>query len=288
MIDDLRHFLLVVEHGTLTEAARHAHLSQPALTAAMQRLERDLGARLLDRGAAGSSLTAAGRELLPRARAAIASVEDARRAIEELSGLRSGVVRLGAGATACTYLLPPILAKFRAAHPGVRFLLREAAPPDILDALERGELDLGVTTAKHGERWLDDPLVVVAAPGVDPKGAPFVTFARGSTTRDALDRHFPGVEIVMELGSIAAVKGNVRAGIGVALVSRAAVASDVALGRLVEVKHAKTPIVRTLSLVHRGKESLPPAAAALREALLTRAGDAGARVARRRRGLRRS
>ena len=284
MISDLRHFLLVVEHGTLTEAARHAHLSQPALTAAMQRLERDLGARLLDRGAAGSSLTAAGRELVPRARAAIASIEDARRAIEELAGLRAGVVRLGAGATACTHLLPPVLAKFRAAHPGVRFLLREAAPPDILDALERGDLDLGVTTARNGERWLDDPLVLVAAPGVDPRGAPFVTFARGSTTRDALDRAFPGVEIVMELGSIAAIKGNVRAGIGIALVSRAAVASDVALGRLVEVKHPKTPIVRTLSIVHRGKASLPPAAAALREALLASTGDARVRRRRTKRG----
>ena len=283
MLDDLRHFLLVVEHGTLTEAARHAHLSQPALTAAMQRLERDLGARLLDRGAAGSSLTAAGRELMPRARAAIAAIEDARRALEELSGLRAGVVRLGAGATACTYLLPPVLAKFRAAHPGVRFLLRAAAPPDVLDALERGELDLGVTTSRTGERWLDDPLVLVGAPGASVRGAPFVTFARGSTTRDALDRYFPGVEIAMELGSIAAVKGNVRAGIGIALVSRAAVASDVALGRLVELKHAETPIVRTLSLVHRGKESLPPAAAALREAILASPHGGEKSVARRRR-----
>jgi DNA-binding transcriptional LysR family regulator len=269
MIDDLRHFLLVVEHGTLTEASRHAHLSQPALTAAMQRLERAMGARLLDRSAAGSRLTAAGRELLPRARAAVASVEDARRAIEELEGLRAGVVRLGAGATACTYLLPPVLARFRAAHPGVRFLLREAAPAEVLDALGRGELDLGVITDPDGEPWLDDSLVLIAAPGVDPRGAPFVTFARGSTTRDALEAHFPDAEIVMELGSIAAVKGNVRAGIGIALVSQSAVSGDVALGRLVIVKHPATPIARRMSLVHRGVASLPPAAAALRLALLS-------------------
>jgi len=78
----------------------------------------------------------------------------------------------------------------------------------------------------------------------------------------------------MELGSIAAVKGNVRAGIGMALVSRAAVESDLAGGRLVEVPDPRTPIARTLSLIHRGRERLPPAAAALREQLLSR--DAGA------------
>lgn len=74
----------------------------------------------------------------------------------------------------------------------------------------------------------------------------------------------------MELGSIASVKGNVRAGIGVALVSSAAVEQDLADGRMVVVPHPATPIVRPLKLVHRGVERLPPAAARLRELLLAR------------------
>ncbi len=270
MLDALRHFALIAEHGTFTRAARHAHLSQPALTASIQRLEESFGARLLHRDRAGTSLTAAGKVLLPRALHILAAVTDAERAVAELEGLVAGEVRIGAGATACTYLLPPTLSAFRAAHPGVRFRLREATTPDVLDALERGEIDLGVVTHAAGEPWIDDELIVVAAPGLQAKGAPFVTFARGSTTRELLDQHFPDADVVMELGSIAAVKGNVRAGIGVALVSRAAVDHDLASGRLVEVAHPATPIHRPMHIVHRGEDRLPPAAAALRRLLLTR------------------
>ena len=270
MLEEFRHFALIAEHGTFTRAARHAHLSQPALTASIQRLEEAFGARLLHRDRTGTSLTAAGHVLLPRAKQILAAVGDARRAVAEVEGLEAGEVRLGAGATACTYLLPPTLSAFRATHPGVRFRLREATTADVLDALERGEIDLGVVTFPEGEPWIDDSLILVAAPGLATKDAPFVTFARGSTTRALLDQHFPDADVVMELGSISAVKGNVRAGIGVALVSRFAVEHDLAQGRLVEVPHPATPILRPMHIVHRGEDRLPPAAAALRRLLLDR------------------
>ncbi|MEZ4298499.1 MAG: LysR family transcriptional regulator [Polyangiaceae bacterium] len=274
MLDSLRHFTLIAEHGTFTRAARHAHLSQPALTASIRKLESEMGARLLHRDRTGASLTAAGEALLPRALSLLAGVDDARRAVAEVEGIEAGEVRLGAGATACTYLLPPILARFRERYPRVRFLLRESTTPQVLDALSRGELDLGVVTHPAGELWRKDELILVAspdlpraAPGTLP--APFVTFGPGSTTRELLDRHFPGAEVIMELGSIAAVKGNVRAGIGIALVSRSAVQTDLPQGRLMEIPHPKTPIPRLLHIVHRGKDRLPPAAAALRKLLLT-------------------
>lgn len=269
MIDELRHFLLIVELGTFTEAARRAHLSQPALTASIHRLEALFQARLLERGPGGASPTAAGAALVSRARAALAALEDGRRAVAEIEGLHAGEVRIGGGATVCTYLLPATLAAFRAEHPGVRFLLREANADEVEAMLHAGELDLGVITSERGEPWFDDWLVLVAAPGLArPEAAPFVTFGKGSTTRALLGRHFPGAEVVMELGSIAAVKGNVRAGIGVALVSRSAVEGDVARGTLVIVPDPRTPIVRPLSIIHRGVDRLPPAAAALRELLL--------------------
>ena len=75
----------------------------------------------------------------------------------------------------------------------------------------------------------------------------------------------------MELGSIAAVKANTRAGVGIALVSRRAAQRDFASGQLIEIPSAQTPIVRPLDLVHRGRDRLPPAAAELRRLLLSRA-----------------
>jgi DNA-binding transcriptional LysR family regulator len=116
---------------------------------------------------------------------------------------------------------------------------------------------------KRPAGWLDDELVLVGAPSTDPTCAPLVTFARGANTRAIVDEAFPGVPIAMELNSIATVKGHTRAGVGIALVSRRAIARDLAGGQLVEIPHAKTPIVRPLYLVHRGRERLPPAATEL-------------------------
>jgi len=274
MLDELRHLLLIVEHGTFTEAARRAHLSQPALTASIRRLELALGARLLSRGRTGAELTAAGEALLPRARAALAAVDEGRRVVEEVVGLHAGEVRLGAGATACTYFLPPVLAAFRSRHPGVRLLLREAFTDQLEAALDAGELDLAVITAGERpppgpfDRWRDDELIAVAAPGVDPVRAGWITFAAGSPTRAVLLARVPGADIVMELGSIAAVMANAAAGIGLALVSRTAVAADLSAGALVEVRRPWTPVTRRLAVRHRGLARLAPAAAALRELLL--------------------
>jgi DNA-binding transcriptional LysR family regulator len=273
MLDELRHFVLIAEHRTFTEAARRAHLSQPALTASIHRLEDEVGARLFDRGRAGAALTAAGAALLPRARAALAAVAEGQRAVAEVAGLRAGEVRIGAGATAVTYLLPPLLAAYRRDHPGVRFLLREAFSEQLEAGLHAGELDLAVVTlgdrppAGPFDRWRDDELVVVAAPGVDAS-AGWITFAPGSPTRAMLLARQPAATIVMELGSIAAVLGHARAGIGRALVSRVAATVDLATGALVELPQRWTPVRRRLALRHHGVARLPPAAAALRERLL--------------------
>lgn len=284
MYDELRHLLLIVEHGTFTEAARHAHLSQPALSASVRRLEEAFGARLLHRGRDGARLTAAGEALVPRVRASLAALDDGRRAVAEVMGLRAGEVRLGAGTTATTYLLPPVLARFRQEHPQIRYLLRETTTDEALAALERGELDLAVVTAEGHEPWVVDELILVAAPGWRTKTAvrrkkgaeplpreplPFVTLRPGTTTRALLSTRFPEAEVVMELGSLSGVKGNVRAGIGMALISRHAVAADLRARRLVRIRDPRTPLPRPMMLAHRGVESLPPAAAALRRLLLS-------------------
>lgn len=289
MYDELRHLLLIVEHGTFTEAARRAHLSQPALSASVRRLEEAFGARLLHRGRDGARLTAAGEALVPRVRASLAALDDGRRAVAEVMGLRAGEVRLGAGTTATTYLLPPVLARYRQEHPEIRYLLRETTTEEALAALERGELDLAVVTAEGHEPWVVDEVILVAAPGFRARlparasgraGAarssrtplPFVTLRQGTTTRALVSTHFPEADIVMELGSLSAVKGNVRAGIGVALVSRHAVVNDLRARRLVRLRDPRTPLERPLMLAHRGVDGLSPAVAALRRLLLSEPG----------------
>jgi DNA-binding transcriptional LysR family regulator len=267
MHDELQHFLLIVEHGTLTAAARSAHLTQPALSASLRRLEDAMGARLLDRGPGGAAPTAAGRALVPWAQAALAAVERGRRAVREIEGLEAGEVHVGAGATACSVLLPPVLTRFHAAHPAIRLELRELVGDSVVRDVEAGRIDLGIVAERGTEPWLDDELVIVAAPGADPAKLPHLTFPVGANHRAILDRELPGVDIAMELSSLAAVRAHVEVGMGVALLSRAAVARELDDGRLCEVPHPRTPIRRTLFLVHLGLDRLSPAARALRDEL---------------------
>jgi len=271
MHDELRHFLLVVEHGTFTKAARHARLAQPSLSASIKRLEEFMGGRLLHRLPRGAAPTAAGRALIPQAEAALAAVASGRRAVAEVEGLEAGEVRVGAGATACTYMLPPLLAEFRRLHPGVRVRLRETMTPRVREDLRAGRVDLAIGEGE-GEAWREDELVLVSAPGGPEMGpgAPFIAFTEGASNRSLLDRHFPEVEVVAELAGIASLKGQVRAGLGLALLSRAAIENDLSLGTLVEVPDARTPLRRTLVLCHPGEERLSPAGRALRELLLSR------------------
>jgi DNA-binding transcriptional LysR family regulator len=278
MLDALRHLSLIVQHGTFTAAARTAHLSQPALSASIARLEEQLGAALLDRGRHGARLTAAGEALLPHARAALAAVDDGRNAVAEVVGLRRGQVAIGAGATVATYLLPGHLAAFRKAYPAVTIAVRELPSALIGDALERGDIDLAIVDASavvgrrlEAERWHDDEMVLVGADASAQARDPFVTFIRGSTTRDLLERHFPRAEVVVELSGIAAIKQHVRAAIGIALLTRIAVAPDLAEGTLVEIAHRATPIPRRFVLAHRGIDRLSPSAERLRKLLLSSA-----------------
>ncbi len=283
MFDLLRTLVFVAEEGTVTAAARRAHVTQPALTSALKRLESLVGATLVVRSRPRVALTAAGAALLPHARAALASVRDGLRAVEEVSGLAAGEVRVGAGATACAYFLPPILAEFRRLYPRVAIVLREATQPELALGLAAGEFDLAITAAgagepeRQGDLFCQDELVLVRAPGLvdaSPDRTPFVTFPRGAHAREVLDELFPRATIAMEIASVAAVKANVRAGMGLGLVSSRAALRDLARGELVLVPSALTPRRRALVIAHRGLSRLPPAAAALRELLLARRPDA--------------
>lgn len=291
MTDELGHFLLVAETGTFTAAARAAHLSQPALSASIARLERWAGAALFHRprgggrGGGGTVLTAAGQALVPRARAVLASLADGQRAVGEVVGLHAGEVTVGAGATVCTFVLPRLLPEFSRKHPGIVLKLRELMTAETRRGIEAGVLDLGLVTDPEGEPWFTDELILVAHPKhpaaarrarrLDP-GTPMITFPSGGTTRELVDRHFPEARVVIELSGVAAVLAFVRAGEGVSLVSHDAVAGELKRGQLVRLADPRTPLLRPVHVVHRGVARLPPAAAALREFILARADAIGA------------
>lgn len=269
MLDPLRYFVGVARRGTLTAAAREVGVSQPALTTALRRLEAQLETTLFVRGRKGAELTASGRALLPHAERAIGALESGVRAVREVEGLTQGEIRVAAGATVCTYVLPPVIARFRKKHPGIRFAVTESTHDEALSALERSEVDLAIVGSRHGEALLVDEMILVASPTLEVRAdTPVVAFRPGGSTRALSDRYLSARPLAMELGSVSAVLANVEAGGGIALVSRVAAARGLARGTIVEVADPRMPVSRTLRLVHRGRALLSPAAAAFRRALL--------------------
>lgn len=142
----LRAFVAIAEHGTIRAAARSLALSQTAVTKSLRELERDLQAPLLNRSPQGVRLNDAGLELLRRAKLILAEVEDARTAIQRLSG--QGVPQVHAAVTPVFSLLclPDALRRFRGRHPDARLTIRDAFLSEILPMLRDGTIDVAITS----------------------------------------------------------------------------------------------------------------------------------------------
>ncbi|MGW6423676.1 LysR family transcriptional regulator [Nocardia sp. NPDC055053] len=169
----LRYFVTVVDEGGFTRAAERLHLTQPGLSAQIRQLERELGQRLLDRGARTVTPTEVGTAVLEHARAALAAADRIGETVQEFTGLLRGHVRLGviSGAATEEFDVAGVLADFHHDHPRVGISLTEDTAERMLAALERGELDIalvGLTGAATNpgiglEVILETPLVAAVA-----------------------------------------------------------------------------------------------------------------------------
>ncbi len=120
-LERLRHFVAVVEHRGFRRAATAIHLSQPALTKSIQRLERSFGVELIDRSSRAGRPTAFGEIVLSGARRVLAGYEQTRREVDLLKGFESGVLVVGCDPYASAGVLAPALADLVAGHPKLRY-----------------------------------------------------------------------------------------------------------------------------------------------------------------------
>jgi len=272
----LRSFLAIAREGHMTRAAKALHLTQPAVSAQISRLEDDLGTALFHRTPKGMALTEAGSLFRHHVEEAFLWLEDGRAAVQGLADLTHGSLAIGAGATATTYLLPPLLRVFHDRHPGIKIQVREQGSQAIVDAVLAGALDLGVVTLPvdpaarlTATPWVDDELRLIVPPGHplsdqqtyrirDLNGQPLVLFEAGTAVRRVIDQALSAgnaeVEIVMELRSIESIKQMVAQGIGAAFVSQHA------LGDGIGLTSSRNRLRRTLAAVHRSDRA-PTAAA---------------------------
>jgi DNA-binding transcriptional LysR family regulator len=142
----LRVFREVVRRGSLSAAAEALSFTQPAVSRQIAALEREAGARLLERTPRGIRLTEPGRVLLGHAEAILDRMAIARAQLESVSSLTGGRLRIGSFQTANATIVPRAIAAFARAHPRVELSLLEATTPNAIARLRAGEIDVAVVT----------------------------------------------------------------------------------------------------------------------------------------------
>ena len=147
----LEYFVAVAEEANFTRAAERIHVAQPAVSAQIQRLERELGQALLDRSRRAVRLTAAGEAALPYARAALAAVTDLHHAVDELTQLVRGTVTIGT-VTSHSVDIPSLLADFHADHPNVEITLSTDTSDTLIEKVRAGALDAAIVSVGPKER----------------------------------------------------------------------------------------------------------------------------------------
>jgi DNA-binding transcriptional LysR family regulator len=266
----LRLFAAVVNHGGFTKAAESLRLSQPAISKSLNELERQLNLVLIDRGGRSIKLTDAGQTLYARARELFGVEWIAEQELREIRGLKRGILRIGASTTIATYMLPPFLGRFHLRHPRIRIRASSANTRTVLRMLLESRVDVALVEGpvSHSrvevQPWREDELVVICHPehqllarnDVDVEmlvREQFIVREPGSGTRDvsarALALHGARLSNTMRVGGTEAIKQAVAAGLGLAFVSRAAAADQLALGKIAVVLVNGLSIRRALAQI---------------------------------------
>jgi len=173
----------VAARGSFSAAADALNFTQSAISQQIAALEREAGTRLVERSARGVRLTVAGEALVRHTDVILARLADAEAELEAIAGLRAGRVRLAAFPSAAASLLPPTMARYRERHPGVELTMIPADPPEAVQRLRGGEVDVALLIASAWDdpgadgvertHLLDDPMYICL-----PQGHPLATKAR--------------------------------------------------------------------------------------------------------------
>ncbi|MFC0389053.1 LysR family transcriptional regulator [Muricoccus vinaceus] len=290
----MRAAVAVARAGSLGRAAAQLHLSQPTLTVQLREAEAALGLRLFDRGARGAELTAAGQGLVESFARLLEELDAVVAGAREAAAGRSGLVRLAVLPSVGATVLPPVLARLRAANPGIRVVVRDAVARGVVALVKSGAVEIGIGTEIEPDPEIgvtplfEDRMVAVLPAGhrfeacravsvADLAGEALVLMDPESSVRALFDRAcreagvspLPACEATYMSTAVALV----RAGLGVGVLPSSAV--DLRVAPVLRTRPIVGPeIRRAISVVRRAGRSLSPAAAALAEGLLAGGGGA--------------
>ena len=261
----------VISHGSVSRAARAHGITQPSASSRIRSLERQLGVTVLDRSPTGSRPTPDGQLIATWAESVLDAAQRLATGVEALRARQAGLLRIAASYTIAEYLLPPWLERFLQQRPDDSVTLDVTNSRTVLERVESGSVDLGfiespiAPSTMHHQVVGTDELITVVSPrhrwaelgAVDlPTFAstPLVVRELGSGTRHALDDELARLGIdpptsALDLGSLSAVRIAVINGSAPTVISRLAVAGDLATGSLVEISVEGLHVERRLLAV---------------------------------------
>lgn len=238
-LTQLRSFLAVLRTGSVTAAAEELVVTQPSVSAAVSALSRELGVELTQRVGRSIQPSPAGEAFEPFAADVIGLLEQGGRAAREAADITSSELRLAAVTTAGEHIVPPLIEAFSTLHPQITLNLDVGNRARVFERvrLHRSDVAIGGRPPGEGvvgERFLDNPLVVITKPG-DPLARrrsvpieelaerPWLLREEGSGTRTMTEEILAANGLdppVLTLGSNGAIKQGARAGLGVSIQSR--------------------------------------------------------------------
>jgi DNA-binding transcriptional LysR family regulator len=272
-LETLHTLASIVDHGSLSAAARAKRISQPAVTKQLQRMEAEIGLPLLVRGSRRRlELTPAGERVLAFARETLARYETLERELALLKETGPGTLSLAASTIPGEHVLPGLLGEYRKAHPNVEVRVTISDTADVTTKLLEDTADVGLigsVPTRPGLRLeqLAGDEIVLAVPPEHPfagratvtveelVGQPLIQREEGSGTRRSVERalaaaglSLPSDAPAFTLGSTQAVLQAVAEGLGLGFVSTRAAARDASDGHLACVRLAGVDLTRNLYL----------------------------------------
>jgi LysR family transcriptional regulator, low CO2-responsive transcriptional regulator len=277
-VTQLTAFLAVVRGGSVTAAADELIVTQPSVSAAIAALSRELGSELFERAGRGIRPTDAGRAFAPYAEDVMGLLQQGRRSAREAAAVAASKLKIAAVTTAAESFVPPLMRAFGQEHPGLELALDVGNRQRVLERVLAHAADVAITGRPPADDRLiampimDNQIVCITAPDDDLVGQRPISASalaerawllreQGSGTRSLVEQFLTERDlspVTLTLGSNGAIKQAARVGLGVSLLSRAAVQAELAVGLVGEITLEDPPPPRPWFVLHSGVGPVRP------------------------------
>jgi DNA-binding transcriptional LysR family regulator len=256
-LESYKTFFYVAKHESITKAAEHLYITQPAVSRAVRQLEDEMGCSLFVRTPKGVRLTPEGQILYQNIEKAFQFILTAEKKIDEYKNLQSGEVRIGVSDTLCKYYLVPYLKLFHTLHPAIKIHVICPTTPGIISLLKAGKIDFGLINMPYSDEQLTfksilriqdcfaagekyKPLSTKMQPLSEIVKHPLLLLEQASNSRVYIDQYFLNHSIAaapaFELGNMDLLVQFARFDLGIACVIRNFIEDELDTGRLFEIK----------------------------------------------------